>query len=596
MKNLLLLFALLLGTVGAWAQAITELGSQVTDLSTITEEKSDQYFVVQVVKFKASDASEQDGIYLYTIDTKDRIRAGRLDFNSEDNYQYLFNIQQTDNDHFLLYVNQKGIPSFAKTATGAFSIDQGHTPNDYAILPVDGQNGVFMLRGYADDRAHLMVDNNEVKVTNGATNAMYIKIFNVASPLKEYNAVLTDEAGNKFQFAFEGVNEVSPILAGVTGYSLTEEKWTENSYTATITFPFPVSKEGGVTNATMITSFKTGYTNNGIEYQYGYKWYASDDAVKFKRLSDATVPTLNDYSWAIYPQMENSQFTFAIKNVSTGKYISTDADYLQDKGSDGDGTVILSATPKYYFINGNDGYIYYIGNTNKINHYLSAATNGSEDEKNLGVWAKTHNGATTEFIPQSFAVSVGESGYASLYTPIAGTISGDNEVKTYAITADGIQDGYATLTEMTGVAANQGVIIKANEGSYTFTAGEVSSDWTDNLLTGTSINDYVEGAAYVLANEENGVGLYKAALNKDADGAVGDTHFLNNAGKAYLPASAVTGEARFLVFNFGGNETAIKGVEGADNDANAVIYDLFGRRVLKAQKGLYIVNGAIVIK
>ena len=149
---------------------------------------------------------------------------------------------------------------------------------------------------------------------------------------------------------------------------------------------------------------------------------------------------------------------------------------------------------------------------------------------------------------------------------------------------------------MTGVAANQGVIIKANEGSYTFTAGEVSSDWTDNLLTGTSINDYVEGAAYVLANEENGVGLYKAALNKDADGAVGDTHFLNNAGKAYLPASAVTGEARFLVFNFGGNETAIKGVEGADNDANAVIYDLFGRRVLKAQKGLYIVNGAIVIK
>jgi hypothetical protein len=98
-----------------------------------------------------------------------------------------------------------------------------------------------------------------------------------------------------------------------------------------------------------------------------------------------------------------------------------------------------------------------------------------------------------------------------------------------------------------------------------------------------------------LANGTNGVGLYKATLNKDAEGADGTTHFLNNANKAYLPA-ATGAESRFLVFNFGDdNATAIEGIE-AESTANAVVYDLAGRRVQKAQKGLYIVNGKKVIK
>ena len=91
------------------------------------------------------------------------------------------------------------------------------------------------------------------------------------------------------------------------------------------------------------------------------------------------------------------------------------------------------------------------------------------------------------------------------------------------------------------------------------------------------------------------VGFYKATLNKDENGGNGETHFLNSANKAYLPASAVPAGARFLSFDFG-NETAIENIEGAENAANTVIYDLSGRRVQKAQKGLYIVNGVKVIK
>ena len=180
--------------------------------------------------------------------------------------------------------------------------------------------------------------------------------------------------------------------------------------------------------------------------------------------------------------------------------------------------------------------------------------------------------------------------YATLYLGQATYIPEGVEV--YSVTA--AANGYATLTPVEGVLpANTGVILK-NAGTYTFKTAGATGSAEGNLLRGSVENTYVEGPAYVLANGTNGVGLYKATLNKDAEGAVGTTHFLNNANKAYLPAT--TAESRFLVFNFGDdNATAIEGIE-AESTANAVVYDLAGRRVQKAQKGLYIVNGKKVIK
>ena len=181
--------------------------------------------------------------------------------------------------------------------------------------------------------------------------------------------------------------------------------------------------------------------------------------------------------------------------------------------------------------------------------------------------------------------------YATLYLGQATYIPEGVEV--YSVTA--AANGYATLTAVEGVLpANTGVILK-NAGTYTFKTAGATGSTEGNLLRGSVEDTYVAGPAYVLANGINGVGLYKATLNKDAEGADGSTHFLNNANKAYLPAATGAG-ARFLVFNFGDdNATAIEGIE-AENTADAVVYDLAGRRVQKAQKGLYIVNGKKVIK
>jgi hypothetical protein len=155
----------------------------------------------------------------------------------------------------------------------------------------------------------------------------------------------------------------------------------------------------------------------------------------------------------------------------------------------------------------------------------------------------------------------------------------------------------------TEIPANTGVFVTgpatpANEKVVLSLSTSNPASLSDNLLDGSAVDTYVAGPAYVLANGTNGVGLYKAALNKDATGNAGNTHFKNNAGKAYLPASDEASGARFLVFNFGDDvETGITETENGNvKTENGEVYDLSGRRVQGAQKGIFIVNGKKVVR
>ena len=66
--------------------------------------------------------------------------------------------------------------------------------------------------------------------------------------------------------------------------------------------------------------------------------------------------------------------------------------------------------------------------------------------------------------------------------------------------------------------------------------------------------------------------------------------WLNNANKAYLPASVANGAASYS-FRFGEGTTGISEVKGENGEVK-VIYDLTGRRVEAiTAPGIYIVNG-----
>ena len=181
---------------------------------------------------------------------------------------------------------------------------------------------------------------------------------------------------------------------------------------------------------------------------------------------------------------------------------------------------------------------------------------------------------------QSYTLTVGDAGYATLFLDFNAAIPA--EVEVYTVTE--VNDGYVTLTPVTGVLpANTGVIVKAAENDYTFAySTDEAADVTGNLLKGTVTDKNIEGEAYVLGKVDGQVGLYKAEMT--------GTSWKNNANKAYLPASAVSNKsAEFFGFDWEGT-TGVENVE-VENASN-VIYDLTGRKVETiTAPGIYIVNG-----
>ena len=203
-------------------------------------------------------------------------------------------------------------------------------------------------------------------------------------------------------------------------------------------------------------------------------------------------------------------------------------------------------------------------------------------------WGDTNT--TWYLIPATeIEVDVTAAGWATTHLPFDVVLP--ENLKAYAVSAVAMNgtEGSATLVEKTSIPANEGAILEGAQGTYTLKIAQAEA-WTGNKLEGSNVNTYIEGSAYVLGipEGETEAMFAKAVLNKDADGNDGTTHFLNNANKAYLPMIN-NASAQTLRFNFG-ETTGIEGVIEGTN-ANAVIFDLSGRRVAKMQKGVYIVNG-----
>ena len=201
-----------------------------------------------------------------------------------------------------------------------------------------------------------------------------------------------------------------------------------------------------------------------------------------------------------------------------------------------------------------------------------------------------------------YALTVSSAGYATMFLDYAVEIPVD--VNVYIATS--VEGDRLKMTQVTGVLpANTGVIVKANEGTYTF----VESDGTPanvegNLLSGTAVDSYIAAASgyryYVLAQKDGVVGMYRPKLTEG--------QFLNNANKAYLVLKT-DGLGIFddetnteeeggqlsngLRFDFGGTTSIGNSQFIIDN--SQLIYDLHGRRVEKAVNGIYIVNGKKVV-
>lgn len=221
------------------------------------------------------------------------------------------------------------------------------------------------------------------------------------------------------------------------------------------------------------------------------------------------------------------------------------------------------------------GYIIHAYNSNKVGYWKSTEV----DEGSAIVLSNT--------LP---AISLNESNgkhYATYYLPFAA--KAPEGVKAYAGT---VSNGSVKLTEYANgvIPANEGVLLVSdNATSATFTlANDADVTAIDNDLKGVTAATELTGVdnserVRIFSTKDGVAGFYKPNSNITSLAA----------NKAYVIAPATEGA---LALNFGGNVTGINSV--SDNAAmphSAVIYDLAGRRVNHAVKGVYVVNGKKII-
>lgn len=187
-------------------------------------------------------------------------------------------------------------------------------------------------------------------------------------------------------------------------------------------------------------------------------------------------------------------------------------------------------------------------------------------------------------------VTISEAGYASFYATAAMELPA--ELEAYYVSYVG--EDQVALEQIEGIIPDgAAVLLKGEAGEYNLTVvNEKTTEIKDNKLKGVVVSKYIAGDAYVLAADD--AALIKAELNRNGNGEAVEngTHFLANGFSAYLPVADAIQDV--LTFNFDGSITGVTLVPETNN-ANAAIYDLSGRRVEKATKGIYIVNGKKMI-
>ena len=170
---------------------------------------------------------------------------------------------------------------------------------------------------------------------------------------------------------------------------------------------------------------------------------------------------------------------------------------------------------------------------------------------------------------------ISDAGYATQYNPhIDLTIPAG--VKAYVGKVDG---DVLKLTEVTEkIPAATAVVLEGAEGYYSFMPTTGAAAVAENDLKGVEFDFDADGSQYVLAKKDDVVGFYQAT-----DGTIA-------AGNAYLTGIA----AGVKVVTFGTADGIFSPL--GETEEGGIIYDLSGRRVEKATKGIYIVNGKKMLK
>lgn len=230
------------------------------------------------------------------------------------------------------------------------------------------------------------------------------------------------------------------------------------------------------------------------------------------------------------------------------------------------------------------------GNYNNKSYYYKKS-DGNNPARYVAGWSGIANTSRWNLIPAKdiivemhSATESDASTYATLYAPFAVTLP--DGLKAYTGTIK-TTENESTLTlseiESTVIPAGTPVILIGSATSYTLDiAADNNSDAIESDLTGQYLGDTeTVSGVYTLGAVDNNVGFYQYKGNIKAN-------------KARLKLDNSNASKGFA-FSFGNDDpTGINNAtvsEGATLKVGDVIYDLQGRRVKDAKRGIYIING-----
>lgn len=289
--------------------------------------------------------------------------------------------------------------------------------------------------------------------------------------------------------------------------------------------------------------------------------------------------------WKLVP-VDGEEFCYKLMNANTGTYITNIQNAVNGENRPNPTLTDESHGYKFTFTLKNETN----GNWNVIdqnNNKLNAETDGR-----INYWTDGGNAGWWIFKATDIEVALHESGdasYASLYLPYS--ISAVSNAEAYVANNAAVNNTLVMQTTSDGgFAANQGVVLVSDTkaSTATLTLGENTNK---SLLRGTSrpitltdetrANYLVFGPKY---GAENTVGFWTPAASLTSI-AANRAYYLNEGGQ----------QAVRLVFN-GSVIEGIDHVVDVNDNVNAPIYDLMGRRVNNTMKhGVYIQNGKKMI-
>lgn len=458
-------------------------------------------------------------------------------------------------------VNWKVGDEIVKTDTRS-----GDVGSTISLLASDKE--AFFNNGNTKKYSYLSDDSSEQTIADGGTTVVTVTCEEVG----KFNYSVTTSAGSVIE---EGT------LYNDETKTISWSKYIEKDgiyYKATDPFQFTVSKDAtskevSVT-ASQVTQFveatsgnwsTTSVSDSKLSGGAAYRGVAANGTKTMLTVAETGYYSIE---YAVFSTNTTGSFDFSL--------YKNDASVEENK---------LATLTVDYSVN----YVITSGTKSVNNEYLQAG------DKIIAKSGNTTCALDYIAIAKTGPTTISEYGYATFSSTYPVNVDVDG-LEAYIVTGKNKNGSSITTQKVTGnVAANTGLILKGNAGTYSLpvvtsgTTYDKSSNPLNYLFacdgTRSTVDAAEEGTNYVLSVQNN----------KVVFAPIGETSAPIKKGQAALWLSEESGPAKALTLSFGDDVTGIDAVSTVEPQGAKTYYNLQGQRVSEPKQGIYVVDGKKVL-